>query len=97
MNRPSRTEDDMVHPNWNQNPPFLAPDLTTCEDLNGIANSRMLKKASGGSVAAFGLLEKPGLRADSDSEADGRKSLVFVFLFFVSVPPILAAPPLSGG
>ncbi|KEZ42177.1 Plasma membrane zinc ion transporter [Scedosporium apiospermum] len=75
MNRPSRTEDDMVHPNWNQNPPFLAPDLTTCEDLNGIANSRMLKKASGGSVAAFGLLEKPGLRADSDSEADGRVCL----------------------
>ncbi|KAH6839425.1 ZIP zinc transporter-domain-containing protein [Chaetomium sp. MPI-CAGE-AT-0009] len=40
MNRPSRTEDDLEHPTWNQNPPFLAPDLTTRQDLNGIANSR---------------------------------------------------------
>jgi hypothetical protein len=40
MNRPSRTEDDLEHPTWNQNPPFLAPDLTTRQDLNGIANAR---------------------------------------------------------
>ena len=40
MNQPSRTEDDLEHPTWNQNPPFLAPDLTTRQDLNGIANSR---------------------------------------------------------
>lgn len=40
MNRPSRTEDDLEHPTWNQSPPFLAPDLTTCQDLNGISNAR---------------------------------------------------------
>lgn len=58
MNRPSRTEDDLVHPTWNQNPPFLAPDLTTCEDLNGIANSRVLKSAAGGPAAALSLLSE---------------------------------------
>ncbi|KXX82667.1 Zinc-regulated transporter 2 [Madurella mycetomatis] len=40
MNRPSRTDDDLEHPTWNQNPPFLAADLTTRQDLNGIANTR---------------------------------------------------------
>ncbi|CAI4213370.1 unnamed protein product [Parascedosporium putredinis] len=72
MNRPSRTEDDLLHPTWNQNPPFLAPDLTTCEDLNGIANSRMLKKASAATAAAFGLLDRPGSLTDTDKESDGR-------------------------
>ena len=40
MNCPSRTEDDLVHPDWNQNPPTLAADLTTRQDLNGIVNTR---------------------------------------------------------
>lgn len=40
MNCPSRTEENPLHPEWNQNPPFLPPDLTTREDLNGIVNSR---------------------------------------------------------
>jgi metal iron transporter len=39
MNRPSH-EDDGDHPGWNQNPPPLAADLTTNNDLNGIVNSR---------------------------------------------------------
>ncbi|KAK0719059.1 ZIP zinc transporter-domain-containing protein [Apiosordaria backusii] len=57
MNRPSRTDDDFEHPDWNQNPPFLAPDLTTCEDLNGIANAREQRNGgSGGSASAFGVL-----------------------------------------
>lgn len=57
MNRPSRTDDDFEHPDWNQNPPFLAPDLTTCEDLNGIANAREQRNgASGGAASAFGVL-----------------------------------------
>lgn len=58
MNRPSRTDDDLEHPTWNQNPPFLAPDLTTCEDLNGIANSRVLKNSPGGSAASLSLLSE---------------------------------------
>lgn len=41
MNCPSRTDDiTLEHPTWNQNPPFLAPELTTCEDLNGTVNAR---------------------------------------------------------
>lgn len=40
MNCPSRTEDDLDHPGWNQNPPTLAADLTTRQDLNGIVNTR---------------------------------------------------------
>ncbi|KAF1830971.1 Zip-domain-containing protein [Decorospora gaudefroyi] len=46
MNCPSRTDDDLIfHPGWNQNPPRFAADLTTCEDMNGIANARELRDA----------------------------------------------------
>ncbi|KAL6703795.1 hypothetical protein ACN47E_009094 [Coniothyrium glycines] len=46
MNCPSRTDDDvLLNPGWNQNPPYFAADLTTCEDLNGIANARELGDA----------------------------------------------------
>ncbi|KAK2009764.1 ZIP zinc transporter [Colletotrichum eremochloae] len=49
MNCPSRNDDiTLEHPDWNQNPPFLAADLTTCEDLNGIANAREQRRARGG-------------------------------------------------
>ncbi|KAJ5169023.1 Zinc/iron permease [Penicillium canariense] len=40
MNCPSRTDDTLLNDEWNQNPPLLAPDLTTCQDLNGIVNTR---------------------------------------------------------
>ncbi|MCJ1401270.1 hypothetical protein MMC11_004482 [Xylographa trunciseda] len=40
MNCPSRT-DDLTDGGWNQNPPALAADLTTRNDLNGIANLRL--------------------------------------------------------
>jgi zinc transporter 1/2/3 len=46
MNCPSRTDEDpLFHPGWNQSPPQFAADLTTCEDLNGIANARELGEA----------------------------------------------------
>jgi zinc transporter 1/2/3 len=46
MNCPSRTDEDpLFHPGWNQSPPRFAADLTTCEDLNGIANARELGEA----------------------------------------------------
>ncbi|KAA8642481.1 putative plasma membrane zinc ion transporter [Aspergillus tanneri] len=47
MNCPSRTDDTLLHCEWNQNPPFLAPDLTTRQDLNGISNARERKDGSG--------------------------------------------------
>ncbi|KAH6684962.1 zinc-regulated transporter 1 [Plectosphaerella plurivora] len=41
MNCPSRTDDiTLDHPSWNQSPRFLAPELTTCADLNGNVNRR---------------------------------------------------------
>lgn len=40
MNCPSRTDDDLDHPGWNQNPSPFAADLTTRQDLNGRVNSR---------------------------------------------------------
>ncbi|KAL4778508.1 ZIP zinc transporter-domain-containing protein [Aspergillus varians] len=46
MNCPSRNDDTLVHGDWNQNPPFLAPDLTTRQDLNGISNVREFKDAA---------------------------------------------------
>lgn len=41
MNCPSRTDESLENDGWNQNPPALAGDLTTREDLNGIANLRL--------------------------------------------------------
>ncbi|KAI9700029.1 MAG: hypothetical protein M1836_002563 [Candelina mexicana] len=46
MNCPSRTDEDSDHPSWNQNPPTLAVDTTTREDLNGIANIRVRRDGS---------------------------------------------------
>lgn len=40
MNCPSRTDDTLEHPAWNQNPPPLNADSTTRNDFNGIANRR---------------------------------------------------------
>jgi len=41
MNCPSRTDDTIQHPGWNQNPPPLNADATTREDFNGMANSKV--------------------------------------------------------
>ena len=40
MNCPSRTDEPPKHDGLNQNPPGLAGDLTTRQDLNGIVNTR---------------------------------------------------------
>ncbi|KAF2750363.1 Zip-domain-containing protein [Sporormia fimetaria CBS 119925] len=46
MNCPSRTDELDYRPGYNQNPPFLSADLTTCQDLNGMVNARALKRDS---------------------------------------------------
>lgn len=58
MNCPSRTDDTLEHPGWNQNPPALNADITTRNDLNGIANSKVHRKhASGmGGVSGEGIM-----------------------------------------
>ena len=40
MNYPSRADETLGHIGWNQNPPSLSADLTTAQDLNGVANAR---------------------------------------------------------
>jgi metal iron transporter len=40
MNQPSRTDDTLDHPGWNQNPSSLNADATTRNDFNGIINLR---------------------------------------------------------
>ncbi|KAK1773498.1 ZIP zinc transporter-domain-containing protein [Copromyces sp. CBS 386.78] len=62
MNRPSRNDDaELHHPFWNQQPHHLAADLTTRQDLNGIANSRTHRHGSQGSeVGVCALNHHPG-------------------------------------
>ncbi|KAJ4298948.1 hypothetical protein N0V90_004191 [Kalmusia sp. IMI 367209] len=73
MNCPSRVDETVLeHPHWNQNPPYLAGDLTTCEDLNGIANARELRA---GVCTAAGLLDaverkKYGAKPPEEGEID---------------------------
>lgn len=56
MNCPSRTDEEvLLNPTWNQNPPRFAADLTTCQDLNGIANARELGDADKLCSGARGL------------------------------------------
>ncbi|EYE99805.1 NRAMP family metal ion transporter [Aspergillus ruber CBS 135680] len=48
MNCPSRTDETLEHPDWNQNPSPLNPDITTRNDFNGIANSKVHRKHASG-------------------------------------------------
>lgn len=63
MNCPSRTDDSIKHPGWNQNPPLLAPDLTTREDLNGISNARELLDRGGLEGVSFAGWDEEGIAA----------------------------------
>lgn len=54
MNCPSRNDDSLEHPGWNQNPPPFSRDTTTRNDLNGIANSRVHRKNAANTGSAAG-------------------------------------------
>ncbi|KAK1138836.1 NRAMP-like transporter smf-3 [Aspergillus melleus] len=54
MNCPSRTDDDLEHPDWNQNPPALSADETTRNNLNGIANSKVHRRHAPGNGGIMG-------------------------------------------
>lgn len=86
MNCPSRTDEPPLtdHPTWNQNPPFLSGDLTTCQDLNGIANAREHRDGSGGAAVTDDERGGNGMRRDGWAvadrmpvEAEGRKGLAW--------------------
>ncbi|KAI9879566.1 MAG: hypothetical protein M1830_008100 [Pleopsidium flavum] len=76
MNCPSRTDETIDHEGWNQNPSGLAADLTTREDLNGIANSRAQRdhlaatsELSEGALESNHVVEPPG-KLTKGSELD---------------------------
>jgi zinc transporter 1/2/3 len=74
MNCPSRTDEDLLfHPGWNQSPPRFAADLTTCEDLNGIANARELGEAD--RPRSTGRLKPCGLEETNGQEMEKRKPI----------------------
>lgn len=55
MNCPSRTDPDtLAHPGYNQNPPLLNADLTTRNDLNGVANSKVRRSHASGTAGVAG-------------------------------------------
>ncbi|KAL5341208.1 ZIP zinc transporter-domain-containing protein [Aspergillus crustosus] len=75
MNCPSRTDDTLPHDGWNQNPPCLAPDLTTRQDLNGIANVRELRVGVGVMSMSQHCMQDADLLVTSKSNSDGSRLL----------------------
>jgi metal iron transporter len=59
MNCPSRT-DEPEGTGFNQNPSALAADLTTRQDLNGIANSRILRRMQDAEIENLELDDPDG-------------------------------------
>lgn len=54
MNCPSRTEEPIESDGYNQNPNALSNDLTTNQDLNGLANTRELRRTDPPPIASAG-------------------------------------------
>ncbi|KAF9883056.1 hypothetical protein FE257_004135 [Aspergillus nanangensis] len=54
MNCPSRTDDTLEHPGWNQNPPVLNADQTTRNDFNHIVNAKVHRRHASGVAGAAG-------------------------------------------
>ncbi|KAK4242740.1 natural resistance-associated macrophage protein-domain-containing protein [Achaetomium macrosporum] len=58
MNRPSRTDEPQTGDGYNQSPPLFSNDLTTNQDLNGISNTRALRRE-----------ERPAMTAPGQADA----------------------------
>jgi metal iron transporter len=71
MNCPSRTEEP-EGTGWNQSPSFLASDLTTRQDLNGIANARVLRRIATGEIDNV----VDGVPADQIKKKDSKEEVV---------------------
>jgi metal iron transporter len=54
MNCPSRTDEPLEGDGHNQNPNDLSNDLTTNQDLNGLANARVLRRSEPPSIESAG-------------------------------------------
>ncbi|KAE8360598.1 natural resistance-associated macrophage protein-domain-containing protein [Aspergillus caelatus] len=78
MNCPSRTDDTLEHPGWNQNPSDLNADVTTRNDLNGIANSKVHRKHASGVGAAKGegiAIVEPQLHGRNRNNTESEKKM----------------------
>ncbi|KAK9360202.1 natural resistance-associated macrophage protein-domain-containing protein [Lipomyces starkeyi] len=76
MNCPSRTDDSLLHPTWNQSPSHLNSDLTTRQDFNGIVNLRE-QRESGNNAANMpisGVDEEEDTPPQKPSEAIGKRA-----------------------
>jgi metal iron transporter len=68
MNCPSRT-DEPKGTGFNQNPNALAADLTTRQDLNGRANSRILRRIASSEVETV-VEDEPGDETERNGNED---------------------------
>ncbi len=74
MNCPSRNDDTLEHDGWNQSPSRLSADLTTRQDLNGIANARVQREhgsKTGDTEEEARITEKPGEEPKEDNAGKG--------------------------
>ena len=80
MNCPSRTDELPRSDGMNQNPNALSNDLTTNEDLNGVANGRRLRRSASPPLqdAGFaGSSNRGGIGVDDAIEPGGREKAAF--------------------
>ncbi|KAE8158324.1 natural resistance-associated macrophage protein-domain-containing protein [Aspergillus tamarii] len=78
MNCPSRTDDTLEHPGWNQNPSDLNADVTTRNDFNGIANSKVHRKHASSVRAAKGegiAIVEPQLHGRNRNNTEPEKKM----------------------
>lgn len=73
MNCPSRTEEPEGD-GFNQNPSSLAADLTTRQDLNGIANTRILRRTSSSEILPMEEHD-PGKQTERDKSNHSSKEV----------------------
>lgn len=79
MNCPSRNDDTLAHPGWNQSPPPFSADTTTRNDFNGLANSRVHRRHAANADTAddpSSILPRPPSQQDRDPEKDKATSEV---------------------
>jgi metal iron transporter len=74
MNCPSRTDDTLENPSWNQSPPPFSSDTTTRNDFNGLANSRVHRRHANSANAAgddpLSIDVRPNSQQDRDPEKE---------------------------
>lgn len=58
---PSRTDEPYDGEGYNQNPNYLAADLTTNQDLNGIANAREIRSRDARTIASSSQALEDGI------------------------------------